>query len=135
MSQSWILCSDRAEGLKQSQSRSAAAQNHDKSGSSGSKSSTAGGSGGAARQFFPLGPDFSLGERSQAQPVRAVQSSEPQGQRYTAEEREVLRSDLEPPHYSLLRFLSVTNEEVATKIYIFNPKLAIKTSLFPSCSS
>lgn len=29
--------------------------------------------------------------------MRAVQSGEPQGQRYTAEEIEVLRSDLEPP--------------------------------------
>ena len=72
----------RAEGLKESQSRAA----QDKPGPSGAKP---GGGGGPVRQFFPLGPDFSLSDRPQ--PVRAVQSSEPQGQRYTAEEIEVLR--------------------------------------------
>lgn len=41
------------------------------------------------RQYLPLGPDFSLHDKPQ--PVRAVQSSEPQGQRYTQEEIEVLR--------------------------------------------
>lgn len=84
------MCSDRAEGLQQSQSRSAAAQ-PGSSGPSGTKASGAGGSGGPVRQFFPLGPDFTLSDRSQPQPVRAVQSGEPQGQRYTAEEIEVLR--------------------------------------------
>lgn len=41
------------------------------------------------RQYLPLGPDFSLHDKSQ--PVRAAQSSKPQGQRYTQEEIEVLR--------------------------------------------
>lgn len=78
-----LLCSRRAEGLKRSQPRPA---------SSGGRPLNAGGSGGPARQFLPLGPDFSLSERPQ--PVRAVQSGEPQGQRYAAEEIQVLRSEL-----------------------------------------
>lgn len=41
------------------------------------------------RTFFPLGPDFSLNDKPQT--IRAVQASESQGQRYTAEEIEVLR--------------------------------------------
>lgn len=85
------LYSVRAEGLKDSQSKSAAAQTQDRTGTSGNKPSSAGSSGGPVRQFFPLGTDFSLHDRPQPQPVRAVQSSEPQGQRYTSEEIEVLR--------------------------------------------
>lgn len=56
------------------------------------KSATGGGAakpGGQTRQYLPLGPDFSLHDRPQ--PSRPVQSGEPQGQRYTAEEIEVLR--------------------------------------------
>lgn len=79
----------RAEGLKESQSKSASAQ--DRTGAPGTKPSTGASSGGPVRQFLPLGPDFSLNDRQQSQPVRAVQSSEPQGQRYTSEEIEVLR--------------------------------------------
>uniref|UniRef100_A0A673IB56 Calpain-7-like n=1 Tax=Sinocyclocheilus rhinocerous TaxID=307959 RepID=A0A673IB56_9TELE len=71
---------DRAEGLKDSLSKQA---NQDKPVFSASKGPA------QVRQFFPLGPDFSLHDKPQ--PVRAVQSSEPQGQRYTAEEIEVLR--------------------------------------------
>lgn len=41
------------------------------------------------RTVFPLGPDFSLNDKPQT--IRAVQASESQGQRYTAEEIEVLR--------------------------------------------
>ncbi|XP_074844402.1 calpain-7 isoform X3 [Carettochelys insculpta] len=41
------------------------------------------------RMFFPLGPDFSLNDKPQT--IRPVQASESQGQRYTAEEIEVLR--------------------------------------------
>lgn len=86
-----LLFSGRAEGLKESQSRSAAAQTQDRTGPSGAKASSAGTSERPARQFFPLGPDFSLHDRPQPQPVRAVQSSEPHGQRYSSEEIEVLR--------------------------------------------
>lgn len=91
ISQSPPLYSGRAEGLKKSQSKSAPAQTHDRTGPSGTKASSAGTSGAPVRQFFPLGPDFSLHERPQPQPVRAVQTSEPHGQRYTSEEIEVLR--------------------------------------------
>lgn len=81
----------RAEGLKESQSKSAATHTQDKAGSSGAKPSTTAASGAPVRQFFPLGPDFSLHDRPQPQPMRAVQSSDSQGQRYTSEEIEVLR--------------------------------------------
>lgn len=90
----FLLCSCRAEGLKESQSRSAAVHSQDRSGSSGPKASTSSGSDRPLRQFFPLGADFSLNERPQ--PLRAVQSSEPHGQRYSSEEIEVLRS-VHPP--------------------------------------
>lgn len=83
-----VRCPFRAEGLKESQSKSIQAQTPDRTGPSGAKGSV-GGSGGPVRQFFPLGPDFSIHDRPQ--PIRAVQSSEPQGQRYTSEEIEVLR--------------------------------------------
>ncbi|KAF3839156.1 hypothetical protein F7725_017873 [Dissostichus mawsoni] len=81
-----------AEGLKESQSKLTPTQ--DRPGPPGSKPppSSSSSSGGPARQFFPLGPDFSLQERPQ--PVRAVQSSEPSGQRYSGEEIEVLRDKL-----------------------------------------
>lgn len=81
----------RAEGLKESQSKLTSPQAQDRTGPSGAKVSGAASAGGSARQFFPLGQDFSLHDRPQPNAVRAVQSSEPQGQRYTAEEIEVLR--------------------------------------------
>ncbi|XP_062320939.1 calpain-7 [Osmerus eperlanus] len=93
---------DRAEGLKESQSRAG----QDKPGPSGAKP---GGGGGPVRQFFPLGPDFSLSDRPQ--PVRAVQSSEPQGQRYTAEEIEVLRSTSKINGIAFVPFMSVDLKE------------------------
>ncbi|KAA0703511.1 Calpain-7 [Triplophysa tibetana] len=68
---------DRAEGLKDSLSKPV---NQDKPTPKAPAQ---------VRQFLPLGQDFSLHDRSQ--PVRAVQSCEPQGERYTAEEIEVLR--------------------------------------------
>lgn len=83
-----VVVSLRAEGLKQSQSKSGSSQTQDKAGPSGVKPSSSG----PVRQFFPLGPDFSLNDRPQPQPMRAVQSSEPHGQRYSSDEIEVLRS-------------------------------------------
>lgn len=91
---------DRAEGLKDSLSKSA---NQDKAASSASKGPA------QVRQFFPLGPDFSLHDK--AQPVRAVQSSEPQGQRYTAEEIEVLRKTSKINGIEYVPFMSVDLRE------------------------
>uniref|UniRef100_A0A4W6DPY2 Calpain 7 n=1 Tax=Lates calcarifer TaxID=8187 RepID=A0A4W6DPY2_LATCA len=67
--------------------------------------------GGPVRQFFPLGPDFSLHDRPQPQPVRAVQSSEPHGQRYTSEEIEVLRSTSTINGIAYVPFMSVDLKE------------------------
>ncbi|KAA8591952.1 hypothetical protein FQN60_017326 [Etheostoma spectabile] len=100
---------DRAEGLKESQSKSTPTQ--DKTGPAGAKPSSGASSGGPVRQFFPLGPDFSLNDRQQAQPVRAVQSSEPQGQRYTSEEIEVLRSTSTINGIAYVPFMSVDLRE------------------------
>uniref|UniRef100_A0A8D3E1C6 Calpain 7 n=1 Tax=Scophthalmus maximus TaxID=52904 RepID=A0A8D3E1C6_SCOMX len=102
---------DRAEGLKDSQSRSTPAQTQDRIGPSGAKNAIGGSSGGPVRQFFPLGPDFSLHDRPQPQPVRAVQSSEPQGQRYTSEEIEVLRSTSTINGIAYVPFMSVDLKE------------------------
>uniref|UniRef100_A0A3Q1J5I9 Calpain catalytic domain-containing protein n=1 Tax=Anabas testudineus TaxID=64144 RepID=A0A3Q1J5I9_ANATE len=63
------------------------------------------------RQFFPLGQDFSIHDRPQPQPVRAVQSSEPQGQRYTSEEIEVLRSTSTINGIAYVPFMSVDLKE------------------------
>ncbi|XP_062254761.1 calpain-7 [Platichthys flesus] len=100
---------DRAEGLKESQSKSASAQTPDKTGPFGTKNVTGASSGGPVRQFFPLGPDFSIHDRPQ--PMRAVQSSEPQGQRYTSEEIEVLRSTSNINGLAYVPFMSVDLKE------------------------
>lgn len=68
----------RAEALKESMSKP-----------SQKEKSTAAKPNQPVRTFFPLGPDFSLNDKPQT--IRAVQASESQGQRYTAEEIEVLR--------------------------------------------
>nr|XP_057909067.1 calpain-7 [Doryrhamphus excisus] len=98
---------DRAEGLKQSQSKPGLAQTQDRAGPSGAKPSSSG----PIRQFFPLGPDFTLHDRQQPQPVRAVQSSEPHGQRYTSEEIEVLRSTSTINGIAYVPFMSVDLKE------------------------
>ncbi|XP_043117711.1 calpain-7 [Puntigrus tetrazona] len=90
---------DRAEGLKDSLGKLA---NQDKA-ASASKGP------GQVRQFFPLGPDFSLQDKTQ--PVRAVQSSEPLGQRYTAEEIEVLRKTSKINGIEYVPFMSVDLRE------------------------
>ncbi|XP_068424931.1 calpain-7 [Clinocottus analis] len=98
---------DRAEGLKEYQSRATP------TGPPGAKPSSGPGpgSGDPVRQFFPLGPDFSLQDRPPPQPVRAVQSSEPQGQRYTSDEIEVLRSTSTINGIAFVPFMSVDLRE------------------------
>uniref|UniRef100_A0A665THD3 Calpain catalytic domain-containing protein n=1 Tax=Echeneis naucrates TaxID=173247 RepID=A0A665THD3_ECHNA len=98
---------DRAEGLKESQSKPATAHSQDRTGPPGTKP----GSGAPVRQFFPLGPEFTLHDRAQPQPVRAVQSSEPHGQRYTSEEIEVLRSTSKINGIAYVPFMSVDLKE------------------------
>ncbi|KAM8981428.1 calpain-7 isoform 2-T4 [Sarcophilus harrisii] len=61
------------------------------------------------RTFFPLGPDFSLNDKPQT--VRTVQSSEPQGQRYTAEEIEVLRKTSKINGIEYVPFMNVDLRE------------------------
>ncbi|KAK5921573.1 hypothetical protein CgunFtcFv8_018928 [Champsocephalus gunnari] len=99
---------ERAEGLKESHGSSS--------------------SGGPARQFFPLGPDFSLQERPQ--PVRAVQSSEPSGQRYSGEEIEVLRSTSTINGIAYVPFMSVDLRERFAFPVPFSDKLG-KLALSP----
>uniref|UniRef100_A0A8P4FY65 Calpain 7 n=1 Tax=Dicentrarchus labrax TaxID=13489 RepID=A0A8P4FY65_DICLA len=117
---------DRAEGLKESQAKSTAAQ----TGPSGNKPSSAGNSGGPVRQYFPLGPDFSLHDRPQPQPVRAVQSSEPQGQRYTSEEIEVLRSTSTINGIAYVPFMSVDlRERFAFPVPFSSATISVKSQL------
>uniref|UniRef100_A0A673XA61 Calpain 7 n=1 Tax=Salmo trutta TaxID=8032 RepID=A0A673XA61_SALTR len=80
------------------------------------------------RQFFPLGPDFSLQDRPQ--PVRPVQSSEPQGQRYTSEEIEVLRSTSKINGIPFVPFMSVDLKERFAFPVPFSDKLG-KLALSP----
>ncbi|XP_060637815.2 calpain-7 isoform X3 [Anolis sagrei] len=61
------------------------------------------------RTFFPLGPDFSLNDKPQT--VRPVHASEPQGQRYTAEEIEVLRKTSKINGIEYVPFMSVDLRE------------------------
>ncbi|XP_021414479.2 calpain-7 [Oncorhynchus mykiss] len=117
---------DRAEGLKESQSASPLAQSpQDRPGPSGAKPS---GGPCPVRQFFPLGPDFSLQDRPQ--PVRPVQSSEPQGQRYTSEEIEVLRSTSKINGIPFVPFMSVDLKERFAFPVPFSDKLG-KLALSP----
>uniref|UniRef100_A0A8C8C8G6 Calpain catalytic domain-containing protein n=1 Tax=Oncorhynchus tshawytscha TaxID=74940 RepID=A0A8C8C8G6_ONCTS len=116
----------RAEGLKESQSASPLAQSpQDRPGPSGAKPS---GGPFPVRQFFPLGPDFSLHDRPQ--PVRPVQSSEPQGQRYTSEEIEVLRSTSKINGIPFVPFMSVDLKERFAFPVPFSDKLG-KLALSP----
>ncbi|XP_018612389.2 calpain-7 [Scleropages formosus] len=91
---------DRAEGLKDSISKAAT---KDKPAPSGPKPSN------QVRQYLPLGPDFTLQDRPQ--PMKAVQSSDPQSQRYTAEEIEVLRSTSKINGIEYVPFMSVDLKE------------------------
>ncbi|XP_062847345.1 calpain-7 [Trichomycterus rosablanca] len=61
------------------------------------------------RQYLPLGPDFSLNDKPQ--PVHPVQSSEPQGQRYTSEEIEVLRKTSKINGIEYVPFMNVDLRE------------------------
>ncbi|XP_030366051.1 calpain-7 isoform X3 [Strigops habroptila] len=88
---------DRAEALKESMSKSS------------QKKSTAAKPNHPVRTFFPLGPDFSLNDKPQT--IRAVQASEPQGQRYTAEEIEVLRKTSKINGIEYVPFMSVDLRE------------------------
>ncbi|XP_068013074.1 calpain-7 isoform X1 [Melanerpes formicivorus] len=89
---------DRAEALKESMSKS-----------SQKEKSTAAKPNQPVRTFFPLGPDFSLNDKPQT--IRAVQASEPQGQRYTAEEIEVLRKTSKINGIEYVPFMSVDLRE------------------------
>ncbi|XP_071417301.1 calpain-7 isoform X3 [Pithys albifrons albifrons] len=89
---------DRAEALKESMSKS-----------SHKEKSTAAKLNQPVRTFFPLGPDFSLNDKPQT--IRAVQASESQGQRYTAEEIEVLRKTSKINGIEYVPFMSVDLRE------------------------
>ncbi|KAL7976770.1 hypothetical protein Chor_008719 [Crotalus horridus] len=61
------------------------------------------------RTFFPLGPDFSLNDKPQS--IRPVHASEPQGQRYTVEEIQVLRKTSKINSIEYVPFMSVDLRE------------------------
>uniref|UniRef100_A0A3Q4H6J6 Calpain 7 n=1 Tax=Neolamprologus brichardi TaxID=32507 RepID=A0A3Q4H6J6_NEOBR len=103
--------SETSEQVLQNKLKQLARQALDRTGAPGTKPSTGASSGGPVRQFLPLGPDFSLNDRQQSQTVRAVQSSEPQGQRYTSEEIEVLRSTSTINGIAYVPFMSVDLKE------------------------
>uniref|UniRef100_A0A8C5H0I9 Calpain catalytic domain-containing protein n=1 Tax=Gouania willdenowi TaxID=441366 RepID=A0A8C5H0I9_GOUWI len=121
---------DRAEGLKESQSKSTPAHTQDRNNTSGIRPSPGASSGGPVRQFYPLGPDFSLNDRAQPQPIRAVQSSDPQGQRYTLEEIEVLRTTSKINCIAYVPFMSVDLKERFAFPVPFSDKLG-KLALSP----
>ncbi|KAL6109824.1 capn7 [Pungitius sinensis] len=98
---------DRAEGLRESRST----PTQDRMGTPEGKPAAGASSGVPVRQFFPLGPEFSLHDRSLPQPVRAVQSSQPAGQRYTSDEIEVLRSTSTVNGIAFVPFMSVDLRE------------------------
>ncbi|KAH0627281.1 hypothetical protein JD844_002804 [Phrynosoma platyrhinos] len=90
------------------------------------------------RTFFPLGSDFSLNDKPQT--VRPVHASEPQGQRYTAEEIEVLRDKcgklpLSPKQKAMfsrwVRPDDITNNP--TMIYTVS-SFSIKQTIVSDCS-
>ncbi|XP_067417902.1 calpain-7 isoform X5 [Emydura macquarii macquarii] len=89
---------DRAEALKESISQSSQKDRQ-----------TAVKSNQPVRMFFPLGPDFSLNDKPQI--IRAVQASESQGQRYTAEEIEVLRKTSKINGIEYVPFMNVDLRE------------------------
>ncbi|XP_041104033.1 calpain-7-like isoform X1 [Polyodon spathula] len=89
---------DRAEGLKDTLSKPAP-----KDRPASAKRSN------PVRAFQPLGPDFSLQDKPQ--PVRQVQSYEPQGQKYTCEEIEVLRKTSKINGIEYVPFMSVDLKE------------------------
>ncbi|XP_075778055.1 calpain-7 isoform X7 [Pelodiscus sinensis] len=89
---------DRAEALKESKSKS-----------SQKDKQTAAKPNQPVRMFFPLGPDFSLNDKPQT--VKAVQASESHGQRYTAEEIEVLRKTSKINGIEYVPFMSVDLRE------------------------
>ncbi|KAM6967673.1 calpain-7 [Aplochiton taeniatus] len=120
---------DRAEGLKESQPKVSPSQPQDRPGpSSGAKPCHGAAPVGPVRQFFPLGPDFSLQDRPQ--PVRPVQSSETQGQRYAAEEIEVLRCTSTINGIAYVPFMSVDLKERFAFPVPFSDKLG-KLALSP----
>ncbi|MEE6466241.1 hypothetical protein FKM82_006881 [Ascaphus truei] len=108
---------DRAESLKESMSKSSA---RDKP--------TAPKPNQPARTFFPLGPDFTLNDK--AQPVRHMQINDPPRQRYTAEEREVLRKTSKINGIEYVPFMSVDLRERFAFPVPFSDKLG-KLALSP----
>ncbi|XP_018418260.1 PREDICTED: calpain-7 [Nanorana parkeri] len=89
---------DRAESLKESTSKSSA-----KDKISVLKPSQ------PARQYFPLGPDFSLNDKPPT--AKPAQSNEPPRQRYTSEEIEVLRKTSKINGIEYVPFMSVDLKE------------------------
>ncbi|XP_026579970.1 calpain-7-like, partial [Pseudonaja textilis] len=61
------------------------------------------------RTFSPLGPDFSLNDKPQS--IRPVHASEPQGQRYTVDEIQVLRRTSKINGIEYVPFMSIDLRE------------------------